>query len=374
MRRTILPTVFSSFLNGFFNAFTRPAQKHFRCYVLGLVLMIRFRSIQRIADALDEGRVDSLHHFLRDAAWDHREVIRTSRETLLRTLPASRRTLLIIDDTPIERHGRQIEGAGWHHGPRGLLWGQCAVTAVVRSGSMNLFWDVRGYRPKKTCRAEDFRSKIDLAQEILREADLEGRDFIVVMDSWYACKRILNQIEHLRWTFVTSVRSNRLVVINGHKTRVANLTKGPHVYREVRLPNGSTVLATERPAYLPGFGRVKVVIGKTRHDRRFMITNDLGLSMAQVVRTYAQRVWIETTHENVKQHLGLGELRVRSWQAAQRHWALVLVAHNALVLWDADRRERRGRRTFGQIIRDFRTQYERPHRLRPCAKTLQLAA
>ena len=374
MRRTILPTVFSSFLKRFFNGFTRPAQKHFRCYVLGLILMIRFRSIQRIADAFDDRRVDALHHFLRDGAWDHREVIRQSREAVMCKLPKDKDALLVIDDTPIERHGPEIEGAGCHHGPRGLLWGQCAVTAVVRSGSMNLFWDVKGYRPKKTCAVKDFRSKIDLAQEILREADLFGRDFTVVMDSWYACKRILNQIADLRWTFVTSVRSNRLVVINGHKTRVANLTKGPHVYCEVRLPNGSTVLAAERQAYLPGFGPVKVVIGKTRHDRRFMITNNLGLSMAQVVRTYAQRVWIETMHENVKQHLGLGELHVRSWRAAQRHWALVLVAHNALVLWDAAQRERRGRRTFGQIIRDFRAQYERPHRQCPRVKTLQLAA
>jgi SRSO17 transposase len=336
--------------------------------------MIRFRSIQRIADAFDDRRVDALHHFLRDGAWDHREVIRQSREAVMCKLPKDKEALLVIDDTPIERRGPEIEGAGCHHGPRGLLWGQCAVTAVVRSGSTNFFWDVKGYRPKKTCAVKDFRSKIDLAQEILREADLFGRDFTVVMDSWYACKRILNQIADLRWTFVTSVRSNRLVVINGHKTRVANLTKGPHVYEEVRLPNGSTVLAAERPAYLPGFGPVKVVIGKTRHDRRFMITNDLGLSMAQVVRIYAQRVWIETMHENVKQHLGLGELHVRSWRAAQRHWALVLVAYNALVLWDAARRERRGRRTFGQIIRDFRAQYERPHRQCPCVKTLQQAA
>jgi len=374
LRRTILPIVFSSFLKGFFSCFTRPAQKHFRCYILGLVLMIRFRSIQRIADTFEEGRVDSLHHFLHDGAWDHREVVCQSQEAVMRKLPEDKRTLLIIDDTPIERHGPEIEGAGCHHGPRGLLWGQCAVTAVVRWGAMNLLWDVKGYRPKKTCPVQDFRSKIDLAQEVLREADIFGRNFTVVMDSWYAAKRILNQIADLRWTFVTSVRSNRLVVINGHKTRVANLAKGPHVYREVRLPNGSTVRAAERLVYLPGFGPVKVVIGKTRHDRRFMITNDLGLSMAQVVRIYAQRVWIETMHENVKQHLGLGELRVRSWRAAQRHWALVLVAHNALVLWDAARPVGDGRRTFGQIIRDFRAQYERPHRLCPCSKTLHLAA
>ena len=97
------------------------------------------------------------------------------------------------------------------------------------------------------------------------------------------------------------------------------------------------------------------VIGKEGHDRRFMITNDFGLTMAQVVGIDAQRVWIETMHENVKQHLGLGELHVRSWRAAQRHWTLVLVAHNALVIWDAARPVEIGPRTFGQIIRDFRT-------------------
>ena len=374
MRRTILPTVFSSFLKRFFSAFTRPAQKHFVCYVLGLVLMIRFRSIRRIADQFGQGQVDSLHHFLRDGAWDHRDLIRQSQESAIKAVPTRQRTLLIIDDTPIERHGHKIEGAGVHHGPRGLLWGQCAVTALIRSDSLNLFWDVRGYRPKKACPAKEFKSKIDLAQEIIRDAPTFGRDLTVVMDSWYTCGRILRTIDDFHWTFVAALKSNRLVVIDEHKTRVSNLAKGPHVCRTVRLPNGRLVRATERLAYLPRFGPVKVIIGKERDNRRFLITNDLGLSAAQVVRIYAQRVWIDTTHENVKQHLGLGELHVRSWRAAQRHWALVLVAHNALVIWDARRRDGGGRRTFGQIIRSFRAQYERPHRLCPCTKTLQLPA
>jgi SRSO17 transposase len=336
--------------------------------------MVRFRSIQRISDQFGLGKVDALHHFLHDGAWDENDLIRQSQKAVIKSIPTGSRALLVIDDTPIQRHGKKIEGAGVHHGPRGLLWGQCAVTALLRSGSTNLLWDVKGYRTRKACAPEEFKSKIDLAQEIIRDAQGFGRSLTVVMDSWYTCARILNTINDLHWTFVAALKSNRLVVLDQHKTRVTNLAKGPHVYEKVRLPNGRTVLATEKVVSLPKFGPVKVVIGKERDDRRFMITNDLGLSAAEVVRIYAQRVWIDTTHENVKQHLGLGELHVRSWTAAQRHWALVLVAHNALVLWDVKRRGRRERHTFGEIIRDFRAQYERPHRLCPCSKTLHLAA
>ena len=263
MRRNTLPVVFSSVLRRCFSVFTRPSQQHLVGYLLGLVLMLRFRSVQGIARHIDEG-VDALHYFVHDAAWTARELISAVQQPVVEVLrhTTHERVLLILDDTPIERRGRHIEGAGIHHGPGGLVAGLCAVTAVVRFGTTSFFWDVLGYRPKSACPAKVFRSKIDLAEAVLIGAVRIGRRLTVVMDSWYACGRLLNRIHGSGWTFVTALKKNRLMRLeDGRKTRVANLAKGPHQYVRVRLNARRTIRASERLVELPKFGLVKLVIG-----------------------------------------------------------------------------------------------------------------
>lgn len=375
MRRNILPKVFSSFLVDLFSGFTRPGRKHFVAYVVGLVFMVKFRSIKRIARHFDEGRCDALHHFLASGAWDVGELADGVQRAVVPFVAGSRgRRLFVIDDTPVERHGRHIEGAGVHHGPGGLVRGQCAVTSLVRVGGANFLWDVRGYRPKKGCPAGQFKSKVDIADDILADAAEKLDRVTVVMDSWYACCRLLKRISSSGWTFVVALKSNRLVGLETHRTRVDNLAKGPRRYVEVRLGRRRVVRAAERIVDLPRFGQVKLVVGRDRKERRFIVTNDLDMPVEEVVRTYADRVWIETAHRDAKQHLGLGELYVRSWRAAQRHWALVVVSYNALVLWNLSLSKAKRRRTFGAIATSFRTSYPSPHGMNSETLNLHLAA
>jgi|GEM_PF-4993405 len=58
---------------------------------------------------------------------------------------------------------------------------------------------------------------------------------------------------------------------------------------------------------------------------------------------------METLHRELKQHVGFGELFVRKWAAAERHWTLCGLAYNLVVLWNGKRR-----RSFGAMLRAFR--------------------
>ena len=376
MRRNTLPVVFSSVLRRCFSGFTRPCQEHLVGYVLGLILMVRFRSVRRIAQHLAGGAVDALHYFVHDAVWRAASLISAVQQPVIEALRRTQeRVVLILDDTPIERRGRHIEGSGIHHGPKGLVAGLCAVTAVVRFGTTSFFWNVLGYRPKGNCPRGEFRSKIDLAEAVLMDAARIARRLTVVMDSWYACGRILRRIHGSGWTFVTALKKNRLVCLeNGRKTRVANLAKGPHRYVRVRLSAKRIIRASERLVELPKFGVVKLVIGRSRDEKRYIVTNDLEMPVDEVVRLYAERCWIDTLHRDVKQHLGLGEMYGRSWQAAQRHWALVLTAYNALILWNRALPRRERGRTLGEVLRLFRDRFGAHHGLGPPEIRLRLVA
>jgi len=300
-----------------------------------------------------EGSIDALHHFIHDSPWEVEKVeCEQQREIARDAGKAGGMVRLIIDDTPVERTGPHIEGLGVHHSAKGLVKGLCAVTAIVSVAGRIWNWAVRGYRPKRTCAREEFRSKVDLALEILKGAVLLGSNVTVLMDSWYACRRILNRIATQGWRYVAAIKSNRRLYVNARSTTVRNLAKGQRDYRTVRLSKRRKVRVARRVAELPGVGPVAVFITKTKGKVKFLVSNDLLLSPEDAVRLYAERFCIETFHRDVKQHLGFGEMWMRSWRAVQRHWTLCSLAYNALQNWNASQRPRH--RTFGAIIRAFR--------------------
>lgn len=357
MRTTVVPKSFSTWVQRGLRGINWEVRRMWAVtYVTGLILLQRFRSVCEIGRRMADGAVDALHHFIHDSPWDIEKVEHEQqREIAHHAGKAGETVRLVIDDTPVERDGPHIEGLGVHHGAKGLVKGLCAVTAIVRVAGRIWCWAVRGYRPKRTCTEDEFRSKVDLAMEILKGALALGSNVVVLLDSWYACKRILNRIATQGWRYVAAIKPNRRLYVDDRSTTARHLAKGPREYRTVRLSKRRKVRVARRVVYLPGVGLVAVFITKTKSTVKFLVSNDLSLSPEAAVRLYAERFRIETFHRDVKQHLGFGELWVRSWRAVQRHWTLCNLAYNALQNWAASQRSCRC--TFGAIIRAFRDKY-----------------
>jgi SRSO17 transposase len=321
-------------------------------YLAGLLWIIRFRSLREIA-ARFAASLDRLQHFLSCSTPCARALQHQQQAHLARLAPDPSAPLLVLDDTPCARTGRAIEGLGVHHSAKGLVRGWCAVTAMLKVGSQRFLWAVRGYRPKKNCPRTQFHSKIDLAAEIVRAATAHfpRRGLTVLMDSWYACARLLVSIQDAGWTYVAAVRSNRLVRLHGRagKTSVRSLARSRHGWRTVRAGKKRRYRVRRVRAWLPQVGEVLVFVVRHENTVRGFVTNGLRLTEAQLVRLYGQRFWIETLHRELKQELGFGELFVRKWAAAERHWTLVGLAYNLVALWNGKRQ-----RSFRAMLRAFR--------------------
>jgi hypothetical protein len=332
---------------------SKPQQRPALIYLVGLLWIIRFRSLREIAARFDANRLDRLQHFLSCSTLCARDLQHQGQRSLARQAPGQAAPLLVLDDTPCARNGKAIEGLGLHHSAKGLVRGWCAVTAMLKLGSQRFLWAVRAYRPKKNCPRGQFRSKIELAVEIVREAreQFAGGGLTVLMDSWYACARLLGAIQEAGWTYVAAVRSNRLVRLPGRrgKTSVRSLAKSRNGWRSVRAGKKRRYRVRRVRAWLPQVGEVLVFVVQNAIEVRCFVTNDLSLSEAEMVRLYGQRFWIETLHRELKQHLGFGELFVRKWAAAERHWTLAGLAYNVVVLWNGKRR-----RSFRAMLRAFR--------------------
>ena len=331
---------------------SRPQKAHGLVYLAGLIWLIKFRSIRTIAGQFGHGDTDGLQHFIRHSP-DRPAQMADASKDIIAARVRGEDVSLIIDDTTCPRDGKKIEGVGTHHSGDALIQGLCAVTAMVRAAGKTWAWDVIGYVSRKSVSAEAFRSKIEIALGIIIDARKKlGRSVTVLMDSWYSCEEILNTIALAGWLYVAAVKTNRNIIIGGRKTPVRNLAKGPRDYQTVRLSKRRVFRVAKRIVLLPKVGMVALFICKHHDVTRFFISNDLGLKPGQMVLRYNERFEIEFFHRDIKQHLGFGELFVRSRHCAQKHWTLVAVAYNFVLLMFRDSDARSFRRKIECLRRE----------------------
>lgn len=344
-----LPRQVRSVLRAWLTPLSKPQQPQALIYLVGLLWIIRFRSLRECAQQFGHDRFDRLQHFVSQGVASAHALQHQAQRWLARLDPDGA-PLLVLDDTPCPRDGPAIEGVGWHHGAQGLVRGVCAVTAMLKVGARRFVWAVRGYRPQKNCPCSQFRSKIELAAEIVEEAKefFARNGLTVLMDSWYACVRLLNAIAGAGWTYVAALRSNRIVYVRGRRTSVRHLAKSRRPVKTVCVGR-RRFRVSRHEVWLPHVGPVVVFLSRCGRESRGFVTNSLTMTAGQMIQLYLQRYWIETLHQELKQHVGFGELFVRRWAAMERHWTLVALAYNLVVLSNGKRR-----RSFRQMIRAFR--------------------
>lgn len=334
-----------------------PQKVHCLVYLAGLIWLIKFRSIKTIAEEFGRGDTDGLHHFLRYSTRRSSQMMDASQNFVAAEIQGQDNVQLIIDDTTCPRDGEKIEGLGWHHSGDGLIKGLCAVTAVIRAAGRTWAWEVVGYVSRKSVSADVFRSKIQIALGIIDAARKKLKMSITVLiDSWYACAEILNAIAITGWTYIAAVKTNRIFIVDGKKTPVRNLAKGPRDYQTVRLSQKRIFRVARRIVILPKVGMVALFICKHHNVTRFFISNNLTLSCRQMVYQYDERFEIEFFHKDIKQHLGFGELFVRSRHCAQKHWTLVAIAYNLVLLMSRDPNSRSFRRKIERLRKHFPAQ------------------
>jgi Transposase DDE domain len=86
------------------------------------------------------------------------------------------------------------------------------------------------------------------------------------------------------------------------------------------------VVATTDPATLPKLTTWYLLTHLPRPERRRMRAPFAPADLAEVVRLYSLRNWVEHGYKQVKNELGWADFQVRSDRAIRRHWTLVCCA------------------------------------------------
>jgi len=349
MRILSVPRVLTRSVEKFRGCFSSPQFAHFQAYLLGLILGREGRNVQDIAALYPRGCDQAtLNHFLTEAPWSVEEVWECGREAIMRFLRRlrPRRVWLSIDDSVTPKpYGRHMEGSGYHYSTSAKrpVWGHTMVGAVVSVKKWAFAWATDLYRSKSECPRGAFRSKVDIAESYIRTyRPPTGTKVAVLADAWYFFHRLVGAAKARGFDWIFGCKSNRRIRCAGRVVTVSQLAK--------RLPPDEFGRLT-----IQGRGRGQVVFyaevrGPSqripRRKLRYLATNRCDWAVRTILVGYMQRQRIENFFKDAKGHLGLGEYQLRKAQGIQRHWTLVALAHNVLLLLN----QRKPRRTIGQTI------------------------
>jgi DDE family transposase len=248
---------------------------------------------------------------------------------------------------------RHLEAVEYHHdhtksqGKKKPYYTNGTVHVEVRLalGTRSYAYDWRLYLREKTVRRLNrerapeqrlrFRKKTTLAQEMLAELHQllpAGLHVYVLFDSWYAANRLLRFCRRQGWHVVCAIKSNR-------KLDDQKLSHWPQALRHQRYQHVQLTATDgrQRPYLVrPLQGRlthlsfdVCVLISKRHHrDKhpKYFLCTDLTLSAQQILSIYQKRWPVEVDNFYVKQHLGLADFRVQSYEATEKWFAVVFLA------------------------------------------------
>jgi SRSO17 transposase len=313
--------------------------------------------------------VQRLQFFLSESPWDA-EAVNRRRLELLVTDPATaphEDGVLVIDDSGDRKAGtKTAHVARQYLGSIGKIdGGIVAVTSLWADERVYYPLHVKPYAPAARLpegKADpDFRTKPQLAVELVDAALEAGFSFrAVVADCFYgenatfegaladaglpfvlalkpssgiwapaeAVHTPEEAARELRWggpddpgDWTPVVRRFR----DGHEETwwAADLRYGPYgPDKPVRV-----VVATTDPATLPPLTTWYLATNLPRPGAPF--ADDMPFApadLAEIVRLYGLRNWVEQGYKQLKQELGWADFMVRSDQAIRRHWHLVFCA------------------------------------------------
>jgi SRSO17 transposase len=347
-----------------------------RAYLQGLLLpRDRNKTLTALAGAepvvgAQHAAVQGLQFFLSESPWDHEQLNQRRLELLLDD-PATRphgQGVLVIDDSGDRKDGRHTAHVARQYlGSLGKTDnGIVAVTSLW--ASERVYWPVhvQPYTPAcrlpKGTRDPGFRTKPQQAVELVQAARTAGISFrAVVADCFYGdnegfCAALgAAKVAYVLavkprkgvWAPAEEVHTPREAAAElawtspeepGDWTKVTRRFRDGHTETwwaaDAALPAAGwgpqrrlrLVVATTDPATLPKLSTWYLVTNLPHPERRRARPGFAPADLAEVVRLYGLRVWVEQGYKQVKHELGWADFQVRSDRAIRRHWQLVCCA------------------------------------------------
>ncbi|MBU1906424.1 MAG: transposase, partial [Candidatus Omnitrophica bacterium] len=213
------------FLANFNSVFSTKHQRSiFREFIYAMFSDYKRMSLAAIANntALN---YQKLQYFFSESGWSIQGLndIRIKILQNQRTTRADNKGILAVDDTACPKpHAQKTEGAQVQY--CGCLGKQenanVAVASCFVSNSKHFPVDFKSYLPITTPNPKNFKSKLDLAKELINDAVNKKIPFSsVVVDAWYTSTDLIEFVASKNLTLVAEVKINRSIFFTHPQTK-----------------------------------------------------------------------------------------------------------------------------------------------------------
>jgi len=369
------PGPLEAFAQHFDPLFTQRSQRQaFRDYLAGLLLPAeRNKTLTALANTeqivgAQAAPAQRLQWFLSESTWES-DAVNACRLAALSALPATAPDsdgALVIDETGDRKDGTQTAHVGRQYlGSIGKIDnGVVSVGALWADERVYYPLDVEPYTPAHWfARGKSdpaFRTKPQIALALVEQAVAAGIPFrAVVADCFYGESDAFRlglhtrgigyvlalQPSHAWWHPIDTIGSLWEVADAtawedadhpGDWRPVARTFRDGHTetwwaLEIVAGPYGPAkairaVVATTDPTTLPELSSWYLVTNLPAPHPQQQETSHPAADLAEIVRLYGLRTWVEQGDKQVKQALGWAQYQVRSDRAIRRHWQLVCCA------------------------------------------------
>lgn len=298
-------------------------------YVTGLILLDARQTQTRVTRFLPGRCHDALNRLLRLMPCSTRGLL----ALLVQWVKRQPQGYLCLDDVIVEKaFAKKLSWAGWNYSfaKKRQVYGLHMVVLLWCSGEGQ--WRIpvafRLWRPKGACSPRAYRSKLQLAESMLKEVVTLGLTFQhMVFDTHYTAGWFTKLVGRLGCVWQGTLSPRTHVVWRGKKQRVSDLAARLHLKWCKQL--GLRALALR--VYAPKYGVLRLVVTRNRHGNyEYIVSNDLQADLTTLVQRKRSRWEVETLFRDSKQFAGLGACQCWVDQAMVRHVAFVLLTFMVL--------------------------------------------
>jgi len=341
------------FLFCFKSNFSKIQMQAFREFIYAMFVDCKRMSLASIANNTTIN-YQKLQYFFSESHWSVKELndIRIKILQNQRTTQATHKGVLAIDDTACPKpYAEKTEGAQFQY--CGTLGREencnVAVASCFVSQSKHFPVDFKSYLPITTPNPKDFKSKLDLAKELIDDAVNKKIPFSsVVVDAWYTSTDLIEFVASKNLTLVAEVKINRSIFFTHPQTKQWRYLTGdkiialikefyPHKLKTVAIPQAdgtdkNTLYYSFKSKLRDCSTEVQVIFifdkwsNTDDKDIHILITTDLNMPVRAAILTYLLRWGIEESFRELKDTFCFDQYQVHHQEQIQRHWIMSFLA------------------------------------------------
>jgi hypothetical protein len=338
---TGIPRRLRHLLSRFKRYFTKPQYKNFCRTMLGLIAAGEGEHDVKSINELFIDRKDqsSLNRFITEPKWNIDEVVREGKALLLSEAGELNESveIKVIDDTVCRKYSARTEMVCYNHSSTmGTVLSHDYVTSLYVNDGLALPDGLKLYGNEKKCREKrvKFKTKVQLACEMMDEHVPRAKRTVWLWDSWFTCHDTVARCGAHGYNWIGEVKGNRIGFYEGRKYHLNELLdrmRSEGRFMDAVVDGEFYQACKVDDVFIPKIGHVSIVMDAKENTRdvHLLCTDLTDCSLEEIVQHALQRYKIDDFHKEAKS-LGLGEYGFRESEAALIHAHLVSLAYALL--------------------------------------------